>query len=148
MSNNSISENESHLPCGDDLPIFPSACQEGESPVTHSNLCSGGICSRDHSFLVYPSSCPTPPPPWGGTQGLFFTKISPCWADTHRVEQQWCGYQGWLDLLHQSLGFSCKTGMAVAMEARAEGGRKPGTCQEGGGEWLCDRLVELNFFLF
>lgn len=86
--------------------------------------------------------------PPSSTQGSFFMKISPCWADTHPAEQQWCGCQGGLHLLHQGLGFSCKTGMAVAMEAQAEGGEKPGTCQEGGGEWLHDRLVELHFFLF
>lgn len=86
--------------------------------------------------------------PPGCTKGLFFMKISPCWADTHPTEHQWCGCQGGLHLLHQDLGFSWKTGMDVAMEAQAEGGEKPGTCQEGGGEWLHDRLVELHFFWF
>lgn len=111
--------------------------------MTQGNLCSGGDLLMG-SFLSGVSQLFYP----GCTQGLFFMKISPCWTDTHRAEQQWCGYQGWLDLLHQGLGFSWKIDMAVAMEARAEGGGKPGTCQEGRGERLCDRLVELNFFFF
>lgn len=118
--------------------IFPSACQERESPVTHGNLCleEGGSAQG----IIFSWCIPAPAP--GCTQGLFFMKIPPCWADTQPAEQQWCGCQGGLDLPHQGLG------MSVAMEARAEGGGKPGTCQEGGGEWLCDRLVELHFFLF
>lgn len=108
--------------------------------MTHSNLCSGGSV---HGII--PSWCIPAPVPRLHTGLIFHGNTTLLGRHSpHRAAVVWVS-RG--DLRYQGLGFSWKTGMAVAMEAQAEG-EKPGTCQEAGGEWLRDRLVELNFFLF